>query len=324
MCLLATACSGASPASPVRVIETAPAQIESPVVATTGPIRMERLADPARTVVRDAGGAQLAVLTDRARTVWLTGPERTFEEPTATDAVVTSTAWIRLLPAPWRASAADEKWFTDWLRSARADRSPDLFATAFEYVHGARRVANDKGLRVSGDASFGPANRKGEGRLEANDFYDYLGIDWTFPDRGRQYAEKRRYGSLDCSGFVRMVVGYRLGYLLRGGNGSGPGLPRRAFAIEANGPGVSVVPDRRSTATAYGELDPGDLVFFQTEGDSQIDHMGIFLGVDDSGMHRFLSSRERADGPTMGDIAGASVLDDGGFYSRGWRAARRI
>ena len=267
-CLLATACSSASPPSPVRVIETVPAQAEPSAVATSGPIRLERMADPARTVVRDAGGAQLAVLTDGASTVWLSGPERTFEEPTATDAVVSTTAWIRLLPKPWRAGAADEKWFTAWLESARADRTPDLFATAFQYVHGAQRVEDDQGLRVSGDASFGPRGRNGEGRLEANDFYDYLGINWTFSDRGRQYAEKRRYGSLDCSGFVRMVVGYRLGYPLRGGSGSGPGLPRRAFAIEANGPGVSVVPDRRSTATAYGELDPGDLVFFQTEGDS--------------------------------------------------------
>ena len=52
--------------------------------------------------------------------------------------------------------------------------------------------------------------------------------------------------------------------------------------------------------------------------------MGIYLGLDSGGQHRFISSREKANGPTMGDIGGTSLLDDGRFYSRGWRAARRI
>jgi cell wall-associated NlpC family hydrolase len=121
-----------------------------------------------------------------------------------------------------------------------------------------------------------------------------------------------------------MVLGYRLGYPLRGSNGPGPGLPRRAFAIQKYGAGVEIVPDREVTATAYDSLQPGDLVFFQTEGGPQIDHMGIYLGVDSNGGHRFMSSRVKANGPTMGDIGGTSLLDDEHFYSRGWRAARRV
>jgi cell wall-associated NlpC family hydrolase len=171
---------------------------------------------------------------------------------------------------------------------------------------------------------FGPLGSNGQDRLEANDFYDYLGVSWRFPDVGRVRPESRRYGSLDCSGFVRMVLGYRLGYPLRGSNGPGPGLPRRAFAIQKYGAGVEVVPDREVTATAYDSLQPGDLVFFQTEGGPQIDHMGIYLGVDSNGGHRFMSSRVKANGPTMGDIGGTSLLDDEHFYSRGWRAARRV
>ena len=64
-----------------------------------------------------------------------------------------------------------------------------------------------------------------------------------------------------------MVLGYRLGYQLRGSNAPGPGLPRRAFAIEQYGPGVEIVPDERVAAADYDSLQAGDLVFFQTEGD---------------------------------------------------------
>ena len=43
-----------------------------------------------------------------------------------------------------------------------------------------------------------------------------------------------------------------------------------------------------------------------------------------TGHHRFLSSRGKADGPTLGDLGGTSLLDDGGHYSRGFRTARRL
>jgi hypothetical protein len=66
-------------------------------------------------------------------------------------------------------------------------------------------------------------------------------------------------------------------------------------------------------------------VFFEVEGGAdELDHVGIFVGIDSDGHYRFMSSRERANGPTFGDLGGTSLLDDGGMYSRGWRAARRI
>jgi hypothetical protein len=37
-----------------------------------------------------------------------------------------------------------------------------------------------------------------------------------------------------------------------------------------------------------------------------------------------VSSRRRADGPTLGDLGGTSVLDDGGHYARSFRAAKRL
>ena len=283
----------------------------------------ERLSDPPRTVVKDGSGQVVATFTDGARTVVVTGPERTFEEPTATEATGTTTNWVRLAPREWSKGAEREDWFEPWFDAARRSKAKDVLGIAFEYVEGAPDGKKD-GLRIKGDASFGPPNKTGSSRLEANDFYDYLGVDWKFPDVGLERAEARRYGSLDCSGYWRMVLGYRMGLKLRGSNDAGPGLPRRAYAIADHGPGVVVVPDKGRTATDYDALQIGDLVFFETENGGVLDHMGMYLGIDSFGRHRFLSSRAGANGPTMGDIMGTSVLDDDGFYSRGWYTARRL
>lgn len=315
---------GSDSLQPIHVTESGDATPGVAAVPTSGAVSFERLGGPPRTVVRDPSGAVVATLTDGARTVVFTGAERTFTEPASTDASITTTSWVRLAPRPWTAGAQKAPWFASWFAGARRDTSPDVFATAFQYVHDAPRVLDGQGRRIAGDASFGPIGRDGESRREANDFYDYLGISWSFPDRGTERADVERYGSLDCSGFVRMVYGYRLGFPLRGSNKPGPGLPRRAFAIAQFGPGVELVRDRERTATDYNVLQAGDLVFFQTEGDAEIDHMGIYMGVDDRGQHRFVSSREKVNGPTIGDLGGTSVLDDGRFYSIGWRAARRI
>jgi cell wall-associated NlpC family hydrolase len=94
--------------------------------------------------------------------------------------------------------------------------------------------------------------------------------------------------------------------------------------MAAVGPGTVVIPDRGVTAADYSALQPGDLVFFNVNAHPQIDHSALYLGLDDTGHHRFISSRGRADGPTMGDFGGTSLLDDGGHYSRGFRTARRL
>jgi hypothetical protein len=59
-------------------------------------------------------------------------------------------------------------------------------------------------------------------------------------------------------------------------------------------------------------------------GQDELDHVDIYLGTDSADHYRFMSSRERANGPTFGDLGGPSLLDDGGTYSRAWRAVRRI
>jgi hypothetical protein len=52
--------------------------------------------------------------------------------------------------------------------------------------------------------------------------------------------------------------------------------------------------------------------------------VGLFLGGDDAGHHRFVHSRRSVNGPTMGGYEyGASVLDDG-FFGEGFRSSRRL
>jgi hypothetical protein len=284
----------------------------------------DRLENPGRTVVRDRTGAVLATFTDGARTVALTGPARTFAEPRFTKATVTTTTWVRLAPEPWAPGAEKAEWFGQWFEAARKDTGPDVFDIAMQYFDGAAPEENADGLRFRGDAIFGPFEPAGYARLEQSDFLDYLGIPYSFPDADKKPKAAHK-GALDCSGFVRMVYGYRLGYPLLGTNNAGPGLPRRAYAIEKNGPGVALIPNKGTRVTDYDALQPGDLVFFEVEGGvDELDHVGIFVGIDSAGKYRFMSSRERANGPTFGDLGGTSLLNDGGRYSQAWRAARRI
>jgi hypothetical protein len=68
------------------------------------------------------------------------------------------------------------------------------------------------------------------------------------------------------------------------------------------------------------------LVFFDAAADDgkQIDHVGIYLGRDAGGNHRFVSSRKSINGPTLGDYNGRSILNGTGLYAKAFRAARRL
>lgn len=289
-------------------------------------LQFERLTGPARTVVRVASnGTIVATLTDGSLTAVLPGRARTFAEPRFTDATVRSATWVRLLPHPWQRGSEAQPWFRTWLDRASGSKAPDVLAVAAQYLDEQPSRRDASGIRYRGDAAFGPySDSSAYFRAESSDFYDYLGIDWTFPDDDVEHAERRRFGAVDCSGFVRLVYGYRMGLPLLNVNASGPGLPRRAFAMAEFAQGTVIVPNRRHQATDYDRLQPGDLVFFDISGDPQIDHTGIYVGRDSGGHHRFVSSRGRANGPTMGDLAGTALLDDDGYYSRAFRSAKRL
>ncbi|MDX8037210.1 NlpC/P60 family protein [Lentzea sp. BCCO 10_0856] len=310
---------------PQESTDPVPSAVEQVSTQGVPELIYERVNSPARTIVRDRDGSVVATFTDDARSALINGSRRTFSEPKATAATVNTSAWVRLLPQPWAAGAEKAGWFAEWFRAARQDTTPDVLEIATQYTIDAPDEKDAKGVRFRGDASFGPVKASGAGRQEQSDFNDYLGLPWTFANGPTGEPDRGRYGAVDCSGYVRLVFGYRLGMPLLNTNTAGPGLPRRAFAISEFGPGVQLVTNERRRATDYAALQPGDLVFFEVEDDPEtLDHVGIYLGIDDRGRHRFISSRERINGPTMGDVGGTSLLDDGGMYSTAWRSARRL
>jgi cell wall-associated NlpC family hydrolase len=283
------------------------------------------LSNPARVQVFDGGTQPLATFTNGARTVTLRGPSRTFAEPGSTTATVTTTTWVRLLPQAF-GGTVDGATQT-WLTSALADRSPDVLAIATGYITGAPTVNAADGTTVSSDASYGPLQADGT-RAEGSDFNDYLGRTWTYTTSSgttTDAPEADQIGSLDCSGFVRMVYGYRLDVPMTL-TPDGTRLPRRSFEIAASAPGVVTVPNTGTKPTSTAALAPGDLLFWDasTNDGTQIDHVGIYLGTDSAGAPRFISSRKTVDGPTLGDVGGKSLLSGTGLYATSWRAARRL
>ena len=135
---------------------------------------------------------------------------------------------------------------------------------------------------------------------------------------------------MDCSGFVRMVYGRRMGIpMCFHENFDEINLPRGTKDIGPSGPGI-LVEDSPSTPPPLDNIQIGDVVLFDadtgepTEG--QIDHNGIFLGVDGNGNYRFISSRKTANGPTFADLGGQSTIDlpSGSTYSSRLRKIRRF
>lgn len=268
------------------------------------------------TTVKDKAG-WAATFTKGARTVTVRGPLRVLSEP-GVSATVTTTSYVRLLPSAFTGSVD-----TAWLTARLADRSPDLLAVALQYVAGAPTITDASGRRIAGDASYGPLQADGT-RAEGSDFNDYLGIAWSHAGTVDQ-PEADQIGALDCSGFTRMVFGYRGGFPLAL-DPDGVGLPRRSAQMAQSAPGPVMIPNTGVQATNLASLRAGDLVFFDagTDDGTAIDHVGIHLGTDNAGRARFISSRKSPDGPTMGDVSAYSVLSGTGYYAKAFRQSRRI
>lgn len=249
-----------------------------------------RLGSPARTAVLDEHARLIATFTDGARTAVLSGPSRTFTDPERTSAVVTSTDWVRLAPQPWRPDAEQESWFRPWLDQALGDRSPDVLAVATQYVTSAH-YADDA------------------------DFNDFLGVAY----KGVK-PRKARLGDVDSAGYVRLVYGYRFGYPIGAG-----GLPRTPQEMPTAPLGAAVADNAVGSPQTRFLAQPGDLLLFSIDGTKgAVDHVGIYLGVDDAGQQRFIAARGTPNGPSFGDSSGRSVLDDGGPYAAGLWGIRRL
>jgi cell wall-associated NlpC family hydrolase len=286
------------------------------------------------------GGTEVAWFTEGAYTVRMLGPLRTFVAGPSLP--VTTTMWVRTLPAPFDLAATASTDLGSWLDAARAENcatgTPDLLDIAFEYTEGAPKDAAYE---------FGA------------DFHDYLGIDWDPPDADLIAANPAQLGKLDCSGYVRLVFGERVNFVHDGTNARIPlskearagSIPRTSRDQYHSGPGKILVPFRtepRGAPPFHGEPTPkeldaiqvGDLVFFDTSCDytaeapscgadwSTISHIGLYVGQDALGDRRFLSSRIVADGPTVADTGGASIFNPTHgathAYPMWFRAARRF
>ncbi|UUZ69003.1 C40 family peptidase [Polaromonas sp. P2-4] len=284
------------------------------------------LGDPPRVELRSPQGRWLATLTHGAQTVTSAGPRRSFSE---SEVRVTHATWVRALPAPFDGHV-DTAWLQQAL-DANAQRRPDLLAIGLQYLRGAP-AQRQGGLQIAGDAAYGPlVDGK---RQEGADFNDYLGVPWTYDDGTVDTPEPPQFRCLDCSGFVRMVWGYRWHApgkapalpLSLASSADGGTLPRRAFQMSRRAPGVLIERNRGVRLRDLSRLAIGDLVFFDADADDgpRIDHVGIYVGLGSDGLRRFLSSRKGANGPTMADVRGKSVLDGNGLYARSLRAVRRL
>jgi cell wall-associated NlpC family hydrolase len=282
---------------------------------STGGWTFARESSPDRTLVVASDGKLVATYTFGSRSVVLAGPARTFAEST-TAATVRTTSWVRLLPALFT-GLVDEAWLT----SALADRSPDVLTSAMQFVTGAATTYGADGALLSSDASYGPL--VDGSRQEGSDWNDYLQVTATY-DGTTDAPEPWQAGSLDCSGYVRMVFGRRSGHPMTL-SPDGVRLPRRAVQMHTAGPGTLVF-DSTTRPTSLSMLLAGDLVLFDasTDDGTLVDHVGIYLGTDSGGAPRFVSSRKTVDGPTMGDVGGRSTLSGTGLYATSLRAARRI
>lgn len=275
-----------------------------------------------QTVVNDSHGAWLATFTWGARTVVMRGPTRTFSEPSSTSVKVTSNYWVRLYPKVYDGSV-DQRWLATTTDQNNKQSTPDVIQIAMQYIAGAKPVKDDKGQTVGGDASYGPLLPNGD-REEGADFNDYLGIAYAY-GKTVDAAEPRLRNSLDNTGFLRMVWGYRAGLPLRL-EPSNNSIPRTVSQMLSSASGVVVASNTGRQITDFSQLQVGDIIFndASSANGSRVDHAAMYLGTDSQGNHRFISSRQAADGPTFGDIGGRAILDGNTPYGRSFRAIRRF
>lgn len=238
--------------------------------------------------------------------------------------------WVRLLDSPYNGLVD-----TVWLENALQDTSTDILGIAMEFITG--DVTNaDYGPLYAPGRSWDTGHADDGTRQEGSDFNDFLGVTWNYPGGVTDANEVHQLGALDCSGFVRMVFGYRTDFKIPVTlddqlTFTGENLPRTSFNQSNSGPGV-VVASSVGSPPSLTQIRPGDFVAFDAdtsdpnEEEGQIDHTGIYLGQDDvTGAYRFISSRKTANGPTFGDLGGESRLDGGVvLYSRSLRKIRRF
>lgn len=271
-----------------------------------------------QTVINDDDGAWLATFTKNARTVLMRGPTRTFSEPSGTIVTVTTDKWVRLYPKVYDGNV-DRAWLDKMVEENKKQSSPDIIATAMQYIAGAKTEKNDKGQVIAGDAGYGPTLPNGD-RESGADFNDYIGIPYDYRGTVDQ-PEARFAGYLDNTGFLRMVWGYRAGLPISEA-GDKTAIPRSAAQMLVNASGVLITSSPKQQITDFSRLQVGDIVLNGDDG--RISEAGIYLGPDSESNHRFISSRQAPNGPTFGDIGGKPILNGNGSFARSFHGIHRF
>lgn len=260
--------------------------------------------------------------------------------------------WVYMLDEPFSGTITPE--IEAWLTYKLTHEERDVLSVALEYVSNAPAVYRRStasftsvpdtgvpyGTKIAGDSGYGPRQTgSGDGtRLVGADFNDYVAKDvlYELSPSGTvlDHNEADEVTCTDCSGLLRLVFGIRNGLPLQGTDVDWTDrIPRISseIALAAETPGIVLF--NNAVRPVQAELDllqVGDIVSFDadtsdpTEEEGQIDHNGIYLGLDVNGDMRFLSARKTVNGPTFSDVGGKSVLNGSGLYARSLRTARRF
>ncbi|MFJ5827992.1 NlpC/P60 family protein [Streptomyces sp. NPDC093089] len=288
--------------------------------------------------VFDSGSLGVRALASQGATVPLEARVYDFVVTSADWAdppVVCHDTWVRVLPEPF-----DGTWtpaLEQRVRAWAADTSPDALAYASMFRPHAPAVTDPalQGAQVLGASGYSETDDAGL-RYVGADFHEYMGLAWTFPASGESTGtpEAQWKGNLDCSGFVRMVYGHHMGIpMVLYKDYDGRNLPRTSKRQATNGPGT-VVASGTDAPPSLTALRIGDVVFFDATTDPDdpeatagvVDHTGIYVGQDQHGGLRFVSSRRTPNGPTMADLGAKSILNGAAtdLYTKTLRVIRRF
>lgn len=260
----------------------------------------------------------VATYTNGSRTVTMPGDARNFSENNVT---VSHSTWVRVLNQPFNGTVD-----TSWIKSRLLENKnlggvKDVLAHAMDHL----------------DAGSLNADYGADANTEGSDFNDYLGIDYNYSPHWSETNqqlynnwldtnETAELGAMDCSGYMRMIWGYRMGIAMcYNVNPNDPysRIPRRAYQIWDNAPGTKVMTNyvwnAGDAATKLSRLRIGDLVFFNADTSSaeelhRVDHVGMYIGRDGANNMRFIHSRKSGNvGPTFTtDANGKSILNNDG------------
>lgn len=310
-------------------------QVQSPTYKIG---RFEVVASGGTSTVSTVSGrikTWVATYTNGSRTVTMLGDARNFTENNIT---VSHATWVRVLNQPF-SGTVDTSWINArLLENKNVGGVKDVLAHAMDYL----------------DAGSLNANYGMDDTTEGADFNDYLGIDHNYSPHWSETNqqlynnwldtnETAELGAVDCSGYMRLVWGYRMGIPMCfnvNPNDAFSRIPRRAYQIWDNAPGTKVMTNyvwnAGDASTKLSKLRIGDLVFFNADTSSaeelnRVDHVGMYIGRDGANNMRFIHSRKSDNvGPTFTkDLNGKSILNNDGtnqyfYYVRSLVGGKRL